>query len=167
MLKININNLKEGEHEFGFSISPEDLGIDEVDFDKDIVVIVRLYKSGNQFHADINLTGIFKLECDRCLDEFDSHFSKDFEMIYKYDFAQNEIPVKDEDIKFINPNSKFIDLKEDIRDYLLLSVPMRKVPGESKGECNVCHREVSQMLTIERPEEINPVWEKLIKAKIK
>lgn len=167
MLKVFINNINEGEHNTEFIISPDELQIDTVDVCSDIKISVKLYRSGSQISFKINLIGKYKLQCDRCTEDYISEFSKDFEIIYKYDFEETVKQSDIDDIKYIPPNTRYVDLKEDIRDYILLSVPMRRVPEEINGVCTYCHKKISELLNTEKPEEVNPVWEKLIKTKIK
>jgi uncharacterized protein len=167
MLKIYINNLNEGEHNYNFVVLPNELEVDNVDIVSDVNVLAQLYKSGNQISFKVNISGKFKFQCDRCLDEYISDFSNEFIIIYKYDFDSVVNQAENDDIKFILPNTRYVDLTDDVRDYILLSVPMRKVPEEIEGDCSYCNKKVPEMLKIETREDINPVWEKLIKAKIK
>lgn len=167
MLKIYINNLNEGEHNLEFVISPEELEIDTVDIVSDVNVLARLYKSGNQIDFKITISGKFKFECDRCVEEFISDFKNEFEIIFKYDFSEIDDQTENDDIKFIPPSTRYVELKNDVRDYILLSIPMRKVPEEKDGKCSYCSKEIQDLIIQEAKQDINPVWEKLIKAKIK
>ncbi|MEO8210221.1 MAG: DUF177 domain-containing protein [bacterium] len=167
MLKIYINNLNEGGHNFEFVISPEELEVDTVDIVSDVYVFAKLYKSGNQISFNINIKGKFKFECDRCVEEYISDFNNEFEIIYKYDFDEIGDQIENDDIKFIPPNTRYVELKNDVRDYILLSIPMRKVPEERDGKCLYCNKEIQDHIVHDEKQDINPVWEKLIKAKIK
>ncbi len=167
MLKINISSLQDGEHVFDFIVSPTEIDIDLVKIIQNIFVKANLYKSTNQFTVNIKINGMFKLECDRCLKDYIYNFDKMFKLIYKFDYEGKEIGNSNDDIKFISPKTNFIDLKEDVRDYILLSVPMRKVPEEKDDICTYCNKDTADMLNIKQQEEINPIWEKLIKAKTK
>jgi len=170
MFKININNLKEGAHKYDLSASSDDFDFknDEIELVGDIDVDVDLYKVEHQFSIKADLKGKFKFVCDRCLEDYIYDFTNNFDIIYKYDFKEkDDRDIEDDNIKFIPPNTKHIDLKEDIRDYILLSIPMKKAPEETEGVCSFCHKDIKEMLQITRQEEMNPVWEKLIKSKTK
>ncbi len=170
MLKINIRNLKEESYTYDFVVSPVDIDFvaDDAELTDDIKVKVNLYKTGNQITLKTDVSGKFKFLCDRCLEGYVYDFDRSFDTIYKYDFNDdnNEEEVND-DIKYISVNTSFIDLEPDIRDYVLLSIPMRRIPGDVNEICSFCGRDISQILDLKKPAEINPVWEKLIKAKIK
>jgi uncharacterized protein len=169
MFKINIHNLKDGEHTYKFAAYPKDFDFEKTEFEiiDDININAVLYKAGSQISVKIELKGKFKFECDRCLDDYVYDFNTTFNIIYKYVFKglQDEEFNDDEDIKFIQPNTVFIDLKEDIREFILLSVPMRKAPDDINGICSYCNKNVKEIFKIKHQTEINPVWEKLIKAK--
>ena len=166
-LKINISILQDGEHNFDFIVSPYKFDVDAVEIVTDTTVKVNLYKAGNQFDLNINLKGKFKLLCDRCMEDYIQEFNNSFEVIYKYEFGKDEIDNEEDDIKFISPKTNFIDLIDDVRDYILLSIPMKHVHGERDGVCTYCNKDISFVLNIERQGEINPVWEKLIQTKSK
>jgi len=166
-LKTNISNLPDGEHNFDFIATPKELDIDAVEIVSDIAVEVNLYRAGNQFDLNVKLKGIYKLLCDRCMEDYMQDFDNSFEVIYKYEFSKDEIDNEYDDIKFISPKTNFIDLIEDVRDFILLSIPMKHVHGEKDGICTYCNKDISKIINIDRQKEISPVWEKLIQTKSK
>lgn len=167
--KINIAGLKDGDHNFGFEVYPDEIDLDEVRTAGNIGVNIRLTKTGNQIDVLVKLKGKYELDCDLCTEKYEHGFDNAFEIIYKYEFRDNvDVEVEsDEEIKFIHPNTKHIDLKNDIRDFLYLAVPMKRTPDVTDGKCTFCGKDVKSFVNISRDEEVNPVWEKLIKAKIK
>lgn len=168
MLKIHISNLQDGEYEYEFKINSADIEFDAEDAElaEDVAVNVKMYKAGNQFDLKTELSGSFILTCDRCTDKYRHQFKNSFEIIYKFNFSDPDDSDDDQDeIKFIPPKTGFIDIKDDIRDYLLLSIPMKKAPEEEDGICRYCKRSIDDLLSIRKKEEISPVWEKLIKIK--
>jgi uncharacterized metal-binding protein YceD (DUF177 family) len=68
----------------------------------------------------------------------------------------------DENMFFIGPETNKIDLKEVVREYIVLSVPMRKVPEEKDGVCCFCKKNIEEILRKNKEQEINPVWNKLL-----
>jgi len=165
MEKINIANLTDGQHSFEFSPTTEELDIVDPKC-KCLKLNVVISKSGTQLVLDAEVSGLFCLSCDRCIEPYDQPFEQDFEIVYKYDFT-GEKENTDDNIKFISPKTIFIDITKEVRDYILLSVPMKAVPPESNGICSFCGKEIEKLLNPQRDELINPVWEKLIKLKTK
>jgi uncharacterized metal-binding protein YceD (DUF177 family) len=167
-MKINIANIPEGESFFDFTEKGKEFEIDFLEIDSDVNIHVDLFKTNNQFDLNVSINGIFSFQCDRCLDPYEERFEKNFKVIYKVDFTGTKIDDDTDDVlKYISPKTKFFDLKEDIRDYILLSVPLRKVPLEVDDTCTFCNRKISDILEIKRSETSNPVWEKLLKIKTK
>jgi len=171
MFKINIHNLKEGEHKYEFTADASDFGIgsDEAEVVDKIFITAVLYKVGTQISVKIELQGKFKFLCDRCTEDYIYEFKTDFNIIYKYQFKGMNTDEKndDDEIKFIAPNTIFIDLKEDLRDFIILSIPLKKAPEERDGICLYCKKNISESFVSTGKEEVNPVWEKLIKVKNK
>jgi uncharacterized metal-binding protein YceD (DUF177 family) len=168
-MKIKISNLQDGEHTYHFEEQPTEFEIDNVNFVKDIIIDVVLYKAANQYNLDIDVSGRYVLPCDRCLEDFETDFHNKFNLIYKLNFSgedlEGENNGQDDILKFISPNTQYIELKDDIRDYIILSIPMRKVPDEADGVCTYCNRKIDEIITNKDADSVNPVWEKLLKIK--
>lgn len=172
MLKIHISNIKEGEHEYEFVLNKDNFDFsdfEDAEIIGDVTVNTKLYKSGNQFDLKSRIKGCFRLKCDRCLDDYAHNFENNFEIIYKFDFLNERDSFKNEEdeIKLIPPRTGFIDITDDVRDYLLLSVPMKKAPEEINGRCVYCNRNITEIYKLPETQEINPVWSKLLEKKIK
>lgn len=173
MFKINIHNLKEGEQKYEFAAKFEDLDLGDVEFSfpEKIKITVLLYRIDSQISLKVFLKGKFEYNCDRCLEKYLDDFDTDYEIIYKFEHREindgKDEHEFDNDIKFIPPNTIYIDLKEDLRDFILLSVPLRKVPEEEDGKCTYCKKNINEILNIPEKDELNPVWEKLLKSKTK
>lgn len=165
---INISNLSEGEHTFVFNVTGEELDLQELELKDDIKVKVILYKTHNQVDLRINVTGDAKIPCDRCLEDFDFRINNDFELIYKYSYNKDEINENEDilnDFKVISPDVHNIDMKKEIRDYILLSFPLKRVPEVVDNVCVFCKKNIDELLKAPEKKEINPVWEKLLKNK--
>ena len=184
-MKINISNLSEGEHHFNFTEEPSVFEIDTLDFASDVNVNVNLFKTVYQIELKVNIKVTLVLACDRCLDEYRYKVDNDFIVIFKSRYREThpdgciekagnamdeEEPVfddksSDDNLIFISPDTKHIDITKDVRDYILLSVPLRKVPEEKDGVCLYCNRRIEDLLKIYEHDSENPVWGKLHKFK--
>ena len=166
MEKINIGNLHEGHHEFVFTPEAGDFDLGQTDC-RELKIVASIEKTGSQLILNGEVSGRFFLDCHRCLEAFSLPFQTGFEIAYKYDYS-GELIGKDEDnIKFISPKTVFVNISDAVRDYILLSLPMRAVPPDDNGICAVCKRNTEDFLNPKREPEINPVWEKLLKLKTK
>ncbi|HQY21164.1 MAG TPA: DUF177 domain-containing protein, partial [Ignavibacteria bacterium] len=121
-MKINIHNLRETENDLEFNFSKEDLDIENINFNSGIIVNTKVIKTGSQVDIKVKLQGKYEYECDRCLEMMEGKIDNDFELIYKLDLRNSESDFDtDDDIKFIPPNTQTINIKEDIRDFVLIS----------------------------------------------
>ena len=165
---INISNLKEGEHSFIFTVTSNELDLNEFEFSEDIKVKIDLYRTHNQVDLRIHLDSVVKLPCDRCLEDFEFKINNDFELIYKTSYDKNEINEDDDelnDFKVIPADMYNLDLNKDIRDYVLLSFPLKRVPEEVDDICLFCKKNINEILKPKAVKDINPIWEKLLKNK--
>jgi uncharacterized metal-binding protein YceD (DUF177 family) len=162
-VKIIISNIAEGEHYYDFKEDPAILDLDGFVIKDEFEAHVRLLKSNRQIYVEVKYNCNFIFPCDRCLKEFEKNISGSFEAVYKYSRDPEDINAgNDENIFFISPEKNFIDIKELLREYILIGIPMRKVPEETEGRCNFCGRTPEEILKTASPEEINPVWDKLL-----
>jgi uncharacterized protein len=161
-MKIIISNLSDGKHNYDFCEMPDFFDLHDYKTEGGITVNVELLKYGGQMQAKIFFRGDFFFDCDRCTKNIKLEISNTFEVIYKYSKRPEEVDLKDENLFFITPETNHINLKDIVREYILLSIPMRKVPPEQNGICLECKLNIDEILESEKKNEINPVWEKLL-----
>ena len=136
-LKIRISGLSSGIHEYHFLPSPTELGLD-ARFSKPVEVDAHLDKTSRQMYlkTDVRTVGMF--DCDRCLDEFERPLSTRYTVFYLYDDSESgRFP--DDEVQIINPDTATIDLTEDVRQMLMLAIPLKLLcTEECKGLCPRC-----------------------------
>jgi uncharacterized metal-binding protein YceD (DUF177 family) len=163
-MKINISSLSEGEHHYIYIEQPSVFEINSIDFMSNVNLDVNLSKRINQIELKVKLDVKLNLICDRCLDYFPQDVKNEFNLIYKYSFKNDLSLIEettDENLKLISPDTDYIDITSDVRDYILLAVPMRKVPDEKDGVCIHCKKKINDILNIKKKDSNNPVWDKL------
>lgn len=136
-VRIRISQLSRGAHEYHFLSDPADIGL-EANFRTKVQVDVDLEKTSNQLYlkAAITTTGTF--QCDRCVEEFERNLNTSYSMLYVYD---NLDTAKYEEIEaqVLSPDTTHIDLTEDIREVVMLAVPMKLLCRENcQGLCPRC-----------------------------
>lgn len=157
---LNIASLKEGEHFVEFLEKPSVFNLTDIEFLSDVYVKVRAVKTYHQIELEVSFECLLKFLCDRCLDPFEYKLRNTFQLVYKFDFtrrqglsykierylgSEDKEGVKDDDFKVISEHTRDLDITNDLRDYILLSLPMRKVPDEVDGVCSVCHKTVNEI----------------------
>lgn len=136
-IKINIAELKEGSQQFEIVTNAKEIALDENLVKDGINVAISVFKAPTQIDLDVQVEGVFNLSCDRCLEDYSQNFKTNFELVYVQK-QSGERRVEDDYVKIYNPFTKSIDITEDLREYILITVPMRKVPEEIDGKCSWC-----------------------------
>ena len=162
---IKISDLSDGEHKFVFENKVEELDLDKPFYGK--------YKSSlilNKLHDQLILSVAsnfkVKYECDRCGTEFKSSLKSDYKMVY----LMNEAAVETDAINicYLSRVADKIDAKKDIREFAVLSVPMKTLCKEDcKGLCSKCGSDLNNEKCKCITEEINPRWKPLMDLKDK
>ena len=136
--RINISNLSEGIHEYIFDAEPHKIGLDEW-FCNFINVEAKLDKSLRQIFLQAKIRVEGKFICDRCLDDFLQQMNIEYSMVYIQGDRSTVDVEKEEEIQILNADTNFIDLDEDVRQYILLTIPQKLLCREDcQGICPIC-----------------------------
>jgi uncharacterized protein len=136
-VRIRISGLSQGVHEYHFSSKPEELGLDE-NFKELVETDARLEKTPRQLYLKVESRTAGHFPCDRCLDEFSRAVTAEYSMFYLYDESDSgdRLP---EEVQYITPETPYINLAEDIRQMISLSVPLKLLCADTcKGLCPHC-----------------------------
>jgi DUF177 domain-containing protein len=161
-MKINISNLSEGVHEYDFEEEPSTIELDER-FSKPVIVKVELEKRRRQLFLTGHVKTSGKFVCDRCLEDFDEEIGLDYRMTYVYDMTEADEIQKDE-LTVIHTSTNEINIAEDVREYLLLAVPLKLLcRDDCAGLCRSCGANLNRVACDCPKEEIDPRWDELKK----
>jgi uncharacterized protein len=136
--RINISNLSEGIHEYRFEAEPSKIGLDER-FIGTVKIEARIDKSVRQIFLQgaIQAEGIFF--CDRCLDDFHQEISTAYSMMYVQGARSTVDLNKEEEIQILAADMNYIDLDDDVRQYILLAIPQKLLcRDDCQGFCPTC-----------------------------
>lgn len=125
MLKFKINEIEEGDSVQDVTVAAEDLalGVDSGDlFD----VRVEFNRSRNMIQARLLVEGDLHLVCDRSLEPFEYPVQAEYTVIFKPD-VDEETEDDQVAVRRLNMPSNLIDITRDVRDTLLLTIPIRKL----------------------------------------
>lgn len=132
----------------------------------DIQANVRLLKQSTMLILQFEIKGTVKIECDRCTDEFNMPVQGNYRLIVK--LGGHETGNEDDDIITLPANEHELDLSQYIYEYIVLSLPIKRVhPDDAEGN-STCNREMLAKLNVFLTEEenktsepIDPRWEAL------
>ena len=94
-------------------------------------ITLDLFKTTHQLDIRAKITGKLKLECDRCLEIFEEPFVSDFELVLVQKTRREE-EINEENIRTFDAHMKSVDITNDIKETIILSVPMKKTPSGKK-----------------------------------
>ncbi|NOZ34317.1 MAG: DUF177 domain-containing protein [Chlorobi bacterium] len=164
--KIKFRGLKEGTYNFKFNINetffkkyPES----EIKEAK-VLAEVEMLITKDLLRFNIYLSGKAELQCDRCLDFFNSPIN--YETVLFADFGDNNSDLSDADNRItISNKASEIVLDKHIYDYLHLSLPYKKIHPKDKNGKSTCNKEmikkIEEYSTYEETEITDPRWDKL------
>lgn len=154
-IKINIGTLNEGGQQIALTSGFSELGLDENLLKGPVNILLDLYKTVHQLDLKVKVTGILRLECDRCLEVFDKDFEAGLELIFVQKNSREE-EINEDNIRTYNPFMKSVDITSDIKELIILTIPMKKLPDEKPdGACSWCGKtkEYWKSLIIEKDED--------------
>jgi uncharacterized protein len=136
--RINISNLSEGIHEYTFEAEPSKIALDER-FHGAIKARVELDKSARQISLQAELWAEATFECDRCLNDFVGKLDGTYTMFYIQGGRSTVDVQKEEELHILTADTNFIDLDEDVRQFILLTIPQKLLCKEDcQGLCPTC-----------------------------
>lgn len=136
-IKIRISGLSNGLHEYHFSFDPQDIGL-ENNFTRPVVINAVIDKTPRQIYLKSEVVTSGSFQCDRCLEEFDQDVLTRCNMFYIYDELETGKYSEDE-VKIISPDTVAIDFADDVRQMILLAIPLKLLCREEcKGLCPRC-----------------------------
>ncbi len=137
-IKISIGSLKEGSQQVALEVSPAELGLEDNLIKGSVSVQLDLFKTVHQLDINAKISGKLGMECDRCLDLFEKKFEQNLELVYVQKSPREEA-FNDDYLRTYNPHMKTVDITNDVKEMILLAVPMRRVPAENEdGSCSWC-----------------------------
>ena len=138
-MKINVQNLKDGQHFFEFENSSSELNIaDDEMFASTIRVESNLDKRKNDVVVFNRVRTRANYVCDRCLARFSQSIDERFTVLFTTD--QTYLDSSDnESVQLISAHTREIDLSSGVRESILLAVPMKHLCSENcRGLCPTC-----------------------------
>jgi uncharacterized protein len=143
LIEVRIAGLSQGSHEFGFSCAAADFAdpaLVEAGFSTGISVKAMVEKLEGEMIVTLKSSAIAELTCDRCLAPITTELHGSYRIWYGYEQAGEPDEERDEEYRLIDRNAISLDLTEDVRETLLLSIPM-KVTCADYPDCGVFRQE--------------------------
>ena len=153
-LLVDIGTLDYGSHELEVAAAPEDLDLDPESFSA-IRVALNVDVGEQRISMSMSAEAIATLTCDRTLVRFNEHVSGTYFVIYEREAKSNADADESGELRHLPSTELSVDIAPDVRDTLLLAVPLRKVAPEADA--------VDLDLSYGSPDEsdVDPRWKAL------
>ena len=167
-MEIELRGLKEGINRLRRSISPESLDLEGSDLRCTSVIQADLTLTKNEpiYSIKGSLSGSVRLLCARCLTEFEIELSAPLErIVHRKDKLALAGGASDE-ITFIAPEAISVDLSDEVREALLLALPIKPLCSEDcLGLCPSCGKNLNEGECTCLQEHTDARWNKLLALK--
>jgi len=165
MMRIKIPGLENDTYNYDFEADIEKIDLTEPLFGKYNTNVV-LNKFDDQIILEALTTAGANFICDRCGTAFKQTVKSKYKMIYllrSIEGAEKEI-----NITYLSPDTHIIDISKDVRDYMILSIPMKRLCKEDcKGLCAKCGVDLNEIECDCNDDEIDDRWKVLMELKNK
>jgi uncharacterized protein len=129
LVKIKISHLSQGQHHYRFTHAIcdfRDAAFSDNVFSHPVETTVTIDKGLSDMSVTICVKTVAILECDRCLAELHRSISGEYRIFYAPAKSVHTQNLQDE-VRLLGKNDFEIDLTDDVRDTLLLALPMKNV----------------------------------------
>ena len=130
-------------------------------------VDVRLEKVEEELSLQADVRATVRCSCDRCLTEFTAALQPGYEVHFLYNEA-DAARYDPADVQVIAPGTTSIDLDEDVRQTVLVAVPLKLLCRENcKGLCPTCGKNLNEGPCECKPEPSDSRWDALSSLRMK
>ncbi len=163
-MNIDLRGLEEGNNVLSFEESPDELHIDDagLEFVGPIRSRVNVHKLGDLLSAAGRSQCRLRLSCGRCLVPFETDLSADYRFVLQKGRPKSLDGDEDETLVWIDDKGDQIDLGAEVKDYLLLEIPVKPLCKEDcAGICAVCGTDLNDEGCSCEVKQADPRWEAL------
>lgn len=168
---IQFVGLGVGKHEYEFKVGDKFFeGLDYSEIKQgDITVDVTLIKQSSMMSLEFEISGTVKVNCDLCTEEFDLPISGNYELIVKV--GGSDSAPEEDDIVTVAANEHELDLAQYIYEYIILSLPSKRVHPLDKNGNSTCDPEMLEkvkqfLIDQEKDDDTDPRWDQLKNIKL-
>lgn len=168
-LEFHIVEIPEGESRRVLSLDEEDLDLSPYVF-KGGNIEIDFYRALHFIRVDFRVHADVEIQCDRSLDYFVKPMDAEYEVVFKVDVKEETEDEKGA-VRRFNFSSNTLSIREEVRDTILLQIPIKKLhprfldeegnPKEFESKIFGSTDSDGEM----EEETIDPRWEELKKLK--
>ena len=137
-MRIDLRELEDGETSFSFEQTGSDLQLvsEEFAFAGPIRTTITTLKLGESLSAKGTTRFRITVDCARCSEEIELPFQAEFTFVFQKDKPRGVEGDEDESLIWLDEHSEMLDLGKEVRDYILLEIPINPVcEAYASGTC--------------------------------
>ena len=167
---LRFDELPEGTTQVDFAVNAEDLELSDVlfTFPEPVQIFLEVHRCIQTFTIQGRVLVLIEGECARCLVSVSQPLEISVHLLLQRKQASEEEleAVEDEEFEILDPGVREVDLKEFIREEVLLELPQRTYCREDcKGLCAQCGHDLNQGPCSCEKETVDPRWAAFDKVK--
>lgn len=166
MFKFKIFEIPDGHSERTVVLGSDDLDLNELPF-KGGTIEIEFFKSSQIIHTSLHINAFVEVVCDRSLDTFNFEINKDYKIIFQVERVE-ESADETNAVRNIDIKSQQIDIEQDVRDTILLELPVKKLHPrylDQDGNPKELLNQIFGETLDDEPDAIDPRWEALKELK--
>jgi len=175
-MDIPVRGLADGLRQHSQQVAADELGLPEEErcFTRPVQVNYTLEKAGGQIVIRGTVSTVVSMTCCRCLEPVRVDISERFTLLVRFDaqgFSGGNVSrgapegEGDEDVKFVPPDTDRVDITDELRQTLLLVLPVKPLCDENcQGLCPHCGVNLNTGNCDCHPRTTDPRWAGLEKA---
>jgi uncharacterized protein len=156
-MKISLIRLSEGLHTLNFVAKLAEFDLENhPNLRSDVQIEVELEKRSPHYFLKNHVRAAGRFLCDRCASEIQTSLFGESRSVFSSD---EDMAARDEEIHLITADAKELDITDDIRDTLLLAIPMKSLCSEEcRGLCAGCGANLNEEPCRCAPPAADPRW---------
>ena len=160
MVSFRINEIPDGVSEEKFAVNA-----DKLDIEQSGITRVRLHlkfnKQEDNIRIECQVVAEATFQCDRSLDTFDTELNSNYELVFQRNVTDEREDLSGS-LRRLDPAHNVIDITKELRDTILLSVPVKKLHPRYYEDGKITGFEATYG---DKPTEHDPRWDELEKLK--
>ncbi len=162
MVSFRFNEIPRGVSEELLELQADSLGIEHSGI-KRVDIQLRFNRQDESLRIQCRLTAEATLICDRSLDEYATRLESNYEVVFQLN-AEDEREELSGTFRRLEPSQNVIDITRELRDTLLLSIPIKKLHPRYIKDGKITEFEASFG---KKEDDHDPRWDALVELKQK
>ncbi len=162
MVSFRFNEIPKGLSEELLNVDAAELGVED-----SVITRVRIEltfnKQNDNLRIQCRLGAAAVLTCDRSLDRYETVLESAYEVVFQLD-AEEELEEMSGTLRKLDPSQNIIDITRELRDTVLLSIPVKKLHPRYIKDGEITEFEAT-FGDKENDEEHDPRWDALTELK--